>query len=155
MSLQIPELNYEKGKSRNNSVSPSISPRSSCSHDLKIRPSQFVQKQFGEFSVRYEKGDLIGRGSWGEVFKIINKDDRQLRAMKIIPKQKIKEAQLERNDLLREVDLQKNLDHPNILKVYEYFEDAMNFYIVTEFVNGKELFEEIISRDSFTEEQAA
>lgn len=40
----------------------------------------------------------------------------------------------------------RNLDHPNILKLYEFFEDEQNFFIITEFCEGKDLFEEIISR---------
>lgn len=31
------------------------------------------------------------------------------------------------------MNLLKNLDHPNIIKVYELLQDAMNYYIVTEY----------------------
>jgi calcium-dependent protein kinase len=50
--------------------------------------------------------------------------------------------------------LQK-IDHPNVLKLYEYFEDSQNFYLVTELCLGGELYEKIVENEFFTEHQAA
>jgi calcium-dependent protein kinase len=44
------------------------------------------------------------------------------------------------------VTLLKDMDHPNILKLYEVFEDNARYYVVTEFCQGGELFDEIIKR---------
>jgi calcium-dependent protein kinase len=49
----------------------------------------------------------------------------------------------------------KLVDHPNIVKLYEFFEDNDNFYIVTELCSGGPLFEEIIKKESFSENEAA
>ena len=50
----------------------------------------------------------------------------------------------------------KNLDHPNIEKIYEYYEkENENINIVMELVDGKELFDKLISIKYFTEEQTA
>lgn len=46
------------------------------------------------------------------------------------------------------------LDHPHILNVYEYFEDANHLYIVTELCTGGELFDKIIEKKRFTEAEA-
>lgn len=54
-----------------------------------------------------------------------------------------------------EIDILKNLDHPNILRLYEVFEDNKCIYLVTEFCEGGELFDEIIQRGSFGEQDAA
>jgi len=35
------------------------------------------------------------------------------------------------------------MDHPNILKLYEFFQDAKRYFLVTELCNGGELFERI------------
>lgn len=43
------------------------------------------------------------------------------------------------------------MDHPNIIRMYEFFEDENNFYMITEICNGGEVFEEIVSRKRFTE----
>ena len=47
------------------------------------------------------------------------------------------------------------MDHPNILKLYEVFQDDAQYYVVTELCKGGELFDEIIKRKSFTEKDAA
>ena len=46
--------------------------------------------------------------------------------------------------LLKDVEILKKLDHPNIIKVYEFYQDASNYYIVTDFCAGGELFDRII-----------
>ena len=48
----------------------------------------------------------------------------------------------------------KKLDNPNIVKIYECYEDHFGFYIVTELCTGGELFDEIVSR-KFSEVEAA
>lgn len=50
--------------------------------------------------------------------------------------------------------LQK-LDHPNVLKLYEYFEDDKNVYLITELCKGGELFDKIIKEEFFSEREAA
>lgn len=44
------------------------------------------------------------------------------------------------------------MDHPNILKIYEYYEDSEYLYIITEYCNGGNLFDSIIMKGTkFTE----
>lgn len=47
------------------------------------------------------------------------------------------------------------MDHPNILKLYEWFEDEIHIYLVTEICTGGELFDVIIERKHFNEDDAA
>ena len=54
-----------------------------------------------------------------------------------------------------EVEIIRNLDHPNILKIYEFFQDDDNFYICTELCEGGELFDYIIKNKHLTENKAA
>jgi len=54
-----------------------------------------------------------------------------------------------------EIDILKNLDHPNIVKLYEVFEDKNSIYLVTELCTGGELFDEIVERKNFSEPDAA
>ena len=57
---------------------------------------------------------------------------------------KLKLDETEKTKLRNEVMILKGLDHPNILKVYEFYEDKRNFYIVTELLTGGELFDRIV-----------
>ena len=64
-----------------------------------------------------------------------------MRAVKIINKKRL--AEEEKQKLLNEIDILKCLDHPNILKLYEFFQDQKRYFLVTELCNGGELFDKI------------
>ena len=49
----------------------------------------------------------------------------------------------------------KKLDHPNILRLYEIFQDDKKYYLVTELCTGGELFEELLKQGKFSEAEAA
>ena len=55
----------------------------------------------------------------------------------------------------QEITILQKLDHPNVLKLYEYFEDERNVYLVTEICKGGELFDKIIEEEFFSEKVAA
>lgn len=84
---------------------------------------------------------LLILGAYGEVRKCLNKNSKALRAVKIINKLNL--AEHEREKLLNEIDILKQLDHPNILKLFEFFQDQKRFFLVTELCNGGELFDKI------------
>ena len=56
---------------------------------------------------------------------------------------------------LTEVKILQTLDHPNVIKLYEYFEDDTNVYLVTELCSGGERYDRILEAEFFTEEVAA
>lgn len=68
-----------------------------------------------------------------------------------IAKAKIKNPQR----FFNEVTALKTLDHPNVIKLYESFEDNENVYLVQEYWNGGELFDYIVEKDHLTEHEAA
>lgn len=47
---------------------------------------------------------------------------------------------------MKEINILSALDHPNVIKTYEYFTDRKFIYIATEYLSGGELFEEIKKR---------
>lgn len=65
--------------------------------------------------------------------------------MKIVPKGY--------SEALREVMMLKKFSHPNVLKIYEYFEDEGNIYVITERCYGYNLFDYIILKGQFTESE--
>lgn len=84
------------------------------------------------------------------------RESGELRAVKIIKKKAL--AEDERKKLKNEAEILRKMDHPNIIKLYEIFEDKKYYYIITEFLTGGELFEKITDEDfygDFTEKDAA
>ena len=69
-------------------------------------------------------------GAYGEVRKCLNKETNALRAVKIINKKYLEEE--EKQKLLSEISILKQMDHPNILKLYEFFQDYKRYFLVTE-----------------------
>lgn len=61
----------------------------------------------------------------------------------------------EKHRFFYEMEIMKNLDHPNILKIYEVLQDQKRYYLIMELCNGGELFDEIAHRITFTEKEAA
>jgi len=105
-------------------------------------------KPYSELNKEYKQGIDIGEGGFGKVKTIIHKKTGQLRAMKLIKKSK------EFN--LDEIDNLMLLNHPNILKLFEYYYDEKeNIYIITEYIRGEELFNKIQEKGKFSEEDTA
>ena len=57
--------------------------------------------------------------------------------------------------LKREISILKKLDHPNLLKLHEVFQDDQRYYLVTEECKGGELFHQIAEKAQFSEKEAA
>lgn len=97
--------------------------------------------------------DVIGRGAYGEVRKAMHIPTNEMRAIKIIYKQECSAD--DQQNIFREVKILKQLDHPNIIKIYEYFSDPKFIFIVMELVQGGELFDRIMDVHHFSERKAA
>lgn len=95
----------------------------------------------------------MGSGTFGEVRKCVNRRTGAIRAVKVIRKDGLDEK--EKTRFFYEMEILKTLDHPNILKLYEVFQDDKRYYLVTELCTGGELFEEITKRATFSEKDAA
>jgi calcium-dependent protein kinase len=85
------------------------------------------------------------------VTKCRHRTSKQNRACKTIAKKKVKNmAQFN-----AEINILQLLDNPYILKLYEFFEDDTNFYVITELCTGGEMFDRIIEKEFYTEAEAA
>lgn len=96
----------------------------------------------------YELGEELGRGGFSVVVEATRKEDGDKFAIKIVEKNVIKE---DIKLLKREIDIMKKVDHPNILKLFEIFEDEQHVYIVMELINGSELFDRIVDKGYYSE----
>jgi len=95
----------------------------------------------------------LGKGSFGCVYKAQNKISDELRAVKVLQKAYLNPQQ--RKAIIEEVEILKSLSHPNILKIFEVFEDNISINIITELCTGGELFDRIVENKGFSENKAA
>lgn len=93
----------------------------------------------------------LGEGSYGTVSKATHKETGSIRAVKTISIAQMKNQ----SRLQREVDIMSALDHPNIIKLYDSFEDSRAIYLVMEICEGGEMFDAIIEAGHFGEKDAA
>ena len=56
---------------------------------------------------------------------------------------------------MQEIDILKTMDHPNIVRLFEVYQDPKRYFIVTEHCSGGELFDQIIKRPYYSERDAA
>ena len=77
--------------------------------------------------------------------------------MKVIHKSGKSDEDLQ--NFLKETDLLRELSHPNIIRIFDMYEDETNYYMVTELCLGGDLFskieQQIEMQKSFSEKQAA
>jgi calcium-dependent protein kinase len=114
---------------------------------------QFVLSKKNKFTDDYKLKETLGEGAFGVVGKCENLTSAAIRAVKMLSKKNITKEDLK--SIANEIQLCKELDHPNIMKMYEEYEDSKFLYIVTELIQGGELFDELIRRKKFTEKDCA
>ena len=119
-----------------------------------ITTSMFITQKQGDLSERYKGVKVLGKGSFGEVILCKDKTTGMPVAVKVISKKSLKKT-ADADSLLQEVELLKQLDHPNIMKLFEFFEDKSHYFLVGEAYTGGELFDVIVERKRFSERDAA
>jgi len=109
----------------------------------------------GKISDFYEMDKKkLGEGSFGFVNKARHKSTKVTRACKTIQKAGLNNAK-KREAFKKEIGIMKVLDHPNICKLFESFEDNRCVYLIMELCVGGELFDRIIELGHLKEVQAA
>jgi calcium-dependent protein kinase len=117
--------------------------------DVLIHKENIISHKTSNITKEYTFGKVIGTGSYGQVRLAVHKLTKQVRAVKIIQK-----AKVNINALLNEINILSKLSHPNIMQIFEVFDDNTNVYIVSEYCKGGELFDIISTKGSFTEKDA-
>ena len=96
----------------------------------------------------YDFGKVIGSGASSTVRLIrLKSASKELRALKIVQKSMVHD----KVRLQREVTVQKNCDHPGIVKIFDVFESETSVYIVLEYMQGGELYDVIVEKGKLIE----
>ena len=120
-----------------------------------FKKSDFIGTRTEEIDKYYTFIKEIGHGSYGHVFRCQNISTGNVYACKKFDKQLIKN----KTRLKTEINLLRATDHPNIIKLYETFEDKQYIYLIMEECNGGELFQRLAlnakNNKLYTEKDAA
>jgi calcium-dependent protein kinase len=119
--------------------------------NVKISKGNFINYKKGLIEKDYSIGEVVGSGAFATVRKVVSKTNGGLRALKIIKKQKGQDSAR----MYLEVEILKKLIHPNIMQIFEFYEDKKSFFIITEFCEGGELFDKIVEKGMLSENEAA
>lgn len=102
----------------------------------------------------FEMGCALGRGKFGRVYLAKERFSQYMVAMKVMFKNEIKKGRVERQ-ILREIEIQTRLKHPNILRMFTWFHDEHRIYLVLEIASQGELYGHLTACGQFPEPRAA
>ncbi|XP_051138199.1 serine/threonine-protein kinase Aurora-3 [Andrographis paniculata] len=102
----------------------------------------------------FEIGKPLGKGKFGRVYLAREIKSKYVVALKVIFKQQIEKYRLH-HQLRREMEIQTDLRHPNVLRLFGWFHDATRIFLILEYAHGGELYKELSKSHRFSERQAA
>ena len=119
------------------------------SSKLDLTSKYVIIKKEGSPLNDYEILSKIGEGTFGKVFKVRNKHDGKIRAMKEISEYNLSERR--KKKLMEEIEILKNLNHIYIIKLYEYYVTEDYIYLINELSEEGDLFNKMIKIGFFPE----
>ena len=90
----------------------------------------------------FEIGKHLGSGKFRNVYLARERRTGYIVALKMMSRNELRKNCFERQ-LRREVEIQSHLKHPNILRLYGYFYDEKNIYLILEYAAGGELYKRL------------
>lgn len=118
--------------------------------NLRSKRSSIYMINNEDIQSKYVFDAQLGTGYFGSVKLISPKNDANKKyACKSIDKTKLPEKKIQ--NLIREIETLSMVDHPNIIKYYETYNDPKYFHIIMEYCTGGELFERILQKKRFNE----
>lgn len=103
----------------------------------------------------FDIGRALGKGKFGRVYMVRTKAPPQfIIALKCLYKRELVECKVEKQ-LRREIEIQSNLRHPNILRLYGYFHDEKRIFLMLEYAGKGELYKQLHRHGKFSEKRSA
>ena len=152
MIESIRAFNARKTEEENKDSEKHISQLVPKAQDPPIKPNinmdtRLISKNKRDFLDIYEPKEPLGEGGYGQVYLVVHRKMKLLRALKMIPVNSNQSGEKTEE----EIELLKQLDHPNIVKLFEYFIDNDKYLLITEYCRGGDLFRVIKKKKKFSE----
>ena len=104
-------------------------------------------KKVGKYIYKDTKEEILGKGSFGIVFKCYNTESGKIFANKIIRYHHSNDEIIKQ--IKNEAKIMKPISsHPNIVRLYETLKSTNNFYLIMEYCNGGNL-EILLKREGY------
>ncbi|RDB24664.1 Serine/threonine-protein kinase ark1 [Hypsizygus marmoreus] len=103
----------------------------------------------------FDIGRPLGKGKFGRVYMVRTKSEpRYILALKTLYKSEIVQGKVEKQ-IRREIEIQQNLRHPNVLRLYGYFHDTKRIFLMLEFAGKGELYKQLSKHGCFSEKRSS
>lgn len=102
----------------------------------------------------FDIGKPLGKGKFGRVYLVREKSTGFVCALKVLNKSELQNGTCQKQ-VRREIEIQSNLAHPNILRLFRHFHDTKRIFLVLEFAVGGELYKPLCKAKRFPEWRAA
>ena len=117
---------------------------------LPINTQKIIRKQTGNPLDYYDVIKKLGKGTFGTVYKVMHKTTGTIRAMKVIPKNNMRYG-FSDDDIIQEINILKTLEHPHIIRLYEFYTSKENYYLINEFCTEGDLSDKLAKLKTFPE----
>ena len=121
---------------------------------INVTSNLIVGQSKSDPGIDYKKKNFLGEGAFASVYLVQNRITQSIRAMKIINKSSTCSEE-EEQEIINEINILRAMDHPNILKIFEFYSNQESYSIITEYCSGGELFNEITENGPFDEKYSA
>ena len=155
-NIENKEKNIEKDEDNdeNNKNQKTHSTAGKEETNEKEEKDEKVEKlEYSKMIGNYILFDQIGMGTFSKVTRAVHILTEQVVAVKILEKEKI-EDDIDVERIIREIEILKNISHPNIAQMFETYSTIHNIYLMMEYIEGGDLFE-YINKNLFLPEQKA
>ncbi|KAK0629845.1 kinase-like domain-containing protein [Bombardia bombarda] len=142
------ELALTTNTERKSGSSLTSSTSSTTYVDQPLVPKQF---HLGMFEI----GRPLGKGKFGRVYLARERSSNFICALKVLYKSELQHGGGVEKQVRREIEIQSNLRHPNILKLYGHFHDSKRIFLILEFAGKGELYKHLRRETRFPEWKAA
>ncbi|KAJ3812216.1 kinase-like protein [Lentinula aff. lateritia] len=118
--------------------------------------SSSAQTPTREWSLHnFDMGRPLGKGKFGRVYMVRTKaEPKYILALKTLYKSEIVAGKVEKQ-IRREIEIQQNLRHPNVLRLYGYFHDEKRIFLMLEFAGKGELYKQLSKYGCFSEKRGS